>query len=254
MSDCVAKTNITAGTIVNPVKSGRINTKPGATIKYGRVQVEAKLPQGDWLWPAIWMLPVGNTYGPWPASGEIDIIETRGNNHTYSPGGNDVVSSALHWGPDSGNDGYRLTNNFKDGLHSEFGDAFHVYGIEWSEKYLFTYIDTQLLQIFYWDFNLPFWPQGNFPLATTNGTPLIDPWSLTGRAQTPFDQEFYLILNVAVGGQNGWFPDGVDNKPWVDSSPTAKTEFWNARDSWYPTWTTNGQMIVNSVKMWQQCD
>jgi beta-glucanase (GH16 family) len=254
LSDCVAITNTSTGSIVNPVKSGRVNTKLGATIKYGLVEVEAKVPKGDWLWPAIWMLPVVNTYGPWPASGEIDIMETRGNNHTYSPGGNDVASSVLHWGPNPDNDAYRLTMNFKDALHSEFGDSFHIYGIEWSEKYLFTYIDTQLLQVFYWDFNSPFWPQGNFPLATANGTQIIDPWSQTGRAQTPFDQEFYLILNVAVGGQNGWFPDGIDNKPWVDASPTAKTDFWNARDSWYPTWTPNGQMIVNSVKMWQQCD
>lgn len=51
--DCVATTNTTNGTIINPVKSGRINTKLGASIKYGRVEVVAKLPVGDWLWPAI---------------------------------------------------------------------------------------------------------------------------------------------------------------------------------------------------------
>jgi beta-glucanase (GH16 family) len=252
-SNCITSTNTTNGTIVQPVKSARINTKLGATIKYGRVEVEAKIPKGDWLWPAIWMLPVDNTYGPWPASGEIDIMESRGNNHTYSPGGNDIMSSVLHWGPDATSDAYRLTYNFKSALHSEFGDAFHIYGLEWSEKYLFTYIDTTLLQVFYWDFKQPFWEQGNFPLIDQNGTRLIDPWSQTGRPQTPFDQEFYLILNVAVGGQNGWFPDGVAGKPWVDASPTAKMDFWTARDQWYPTWQASGQLLVNSVKMWQQC-
>ncbi|KAI6854920.1 putative beta-1,3-glucan-binding protein, partial [Hortaea werneckii] len=65
-SNCVAVTNTTNGTVVNPVKSGRVSTKTGASIKYGRVEVEAKLPAGDWLWPAIWMMPVNNTYGPWP--------------------------------------------------------------------------------------------------------------------------------------------------------------------------------------------
>lgn len=104
-SDCVAATNTTAGnaTIVPPTRSGRINTKKGATIKYGRVEVIAKLPEGDWLWPAIWMLPVDDTYGPWPASGEIDIMESRGNNRTYAQGGNNIASSALHWGPDVAN-------------------------------------------------------------------------------------------------------------------------------------------------------
>jgi len=68
---CVVSTNTTNGTIVNPAKSARINTKLGASIQYGRVEVVAKLPKGDWLWPAIWMLPVENTYGPWPESGEV---------------------------------------------------------------------------------------------------------------------------------------------------------------------------------------
>jgi beta-glucanase (GH16 family) len=252
-SDCVASTNITNGTIVPPVKSARLNTKLGASIKYGRVAVTAKIPQGDWLWPAIWMMPVTDTYGPWPASGEIDIMESRGNNHTYVLGGNDQVSSALHWGPDPSNDGYRLTENTNHALHSEYGDEFHTYGLEWNEKYLFTYVDTRLLQVMYNTFSRPFWQQGNFPFATQNGTRLVDPWSQTGRPQTPFDQEFYLIINVAVGGQNGWFLDGADGKPWVDTSPTARSDFWNARDKWYPTWEKNGQMIVKHVQMWQQC-
>ena len=139
-SDCVAATNITNGTIVPPVKSGRINSKKGATIKYGRVEVTAKLPQGDWLWPAIWMLPVQNVYGVWPQSGEIDIMESRGNNHTYAQGGNNIVSSALHWGPNAANDAWWRTNVKREALHSTFADKYHTYGLEWSEKYLFTYI------------------------------------------------------------------------------------------------------------------
>ena len=83
-SNCVAVTNTTNGTIVNPVKSARLSTKKGATIKYGRVEVEAKLPAGDWLWPAMWMLPTQNVYGDWPLSGEIDIVESRGNGLRYT--------------------------------------------------------------------------------------------------------------------------------------------------------------------------
>jgi beta-glucanase (GH16 family) len=70
-SNCVISTNTTNGTIVNPVKSARISTRKSKSIQYGRVEVVAKLPQGDWLWPAIWMLPVNDTYGPWPTSGEV---------------------------------------------------------------------------------------------------------------------------------------------------------------------------------------
>jgi beta-glucanase (GH16 family) len=235
------------------VKSGRINTKVGASIKYGRVEVVAKIPQGDWLWPAIWMLPVVDTYGAWPASGEIDIMESRGNNHSYSLGGNNKVQSSLHWGPDADEDAYLKTTNSKYSLHSEYGASFHTYGIEWTNKYLFTYIDTRLLQVYYKTFSKPLWSQGDFPYATDNGTILVDPWSQTGRDNTPFDQDFYLIINVAVGGTNGWFLDGSDGKPWVDASASAKSQFWSAKDQWYPTWEKNGQMIVESVKMWQQC-
>lgn len=252
-ADCVAATNFTLGTIVNPVKSARINTKTGASIKYGKVEVTAKLPKGDWLWPAIWMLPVNNVYGDWPASGEIDIMESRGNNYTYSLGGGDIVSSSLHWGPAVGYDAYSRTSNYKRASHAQWSDQFHTFGLEWTEKYLFTYIDTKLMQVFYWDFQKPLYAQGDFPFANANGTRLSDPWAQTGRPQTPFDQEFYLIINVAVGGENGWFKDGSDGKPWLDTSPTARLDFWKARDQWYPTWEKDGQMIVDRVQMWQKC-
>lgn len=67
---------------------------------------------------------------------------------------------------------------------------------------------------------------------------------------------FYLILNVAVGGTNGFFPDNVGGKPWLDSSTTAMSDFWAAKDRWYPTWPTDPTergMAVRSVKMWQRC-
>jgi hypothetical protein len=83
-SNCITSTNTTNGTIVNPVKSGRISTKKGARITYGRIEVTAKLPSGDWLWPAIWMLPADSIYGPWPKSGEIDIMGKCNHNRRRS--------------------------------------------------------------------------------------------------------------------------------------------------------------------------
>lgn len=250
--NCVTSTNTTNGTIIQPVRSGRISTKKGATIKFGRVEITATLPAGDWLWPAIWMLPVNNTYGNWPRSGEIDIVESRGNNYTYQQGGNNIVSSALHWGPNSATDAWWRTNVKRNALHTTFNKKVHTFGLEWSQKYLFTYIDTRLLQVLYTNFDQPLWRRGNFPLSDANGTRLVDPWSQTGEPSTPFDQEFYLIMNVAVGGTNGWFEDGKSGKPWVDASPSAKSDFWNARNQWYPTWEKTGQMVVSSVKIWQE--
>lgn len=251
-ANCIAGTNITNGTIVNPVKSARLNTKLGATIQFGRVEVTAQLPAGDWLWPAIWMLPRDSKYGDWPRSGEIDIMESRGNNWTYAQGGNNIVSSTLHWGPNANNDAWWRNNVKRKALHTTYASGFHTFGLEWSEKYIFTYIDTRLLQVMYTHFDEPFWKYGQFPLSDSNGTSLQDPWSYTGRDSTPFDQDFYLILNVAVGGTNGWFKDGASGKPWLDGSATAPKDFWDARDQWYPTWQKNGEMRVKSVKMWQQ--
>ncbi|RKF71662.1 Beta-1,3-glucan-binding protein [Golovinomyces cichoracearum] len=256
LSNCVSITNLTEGTIVQPVKSGRINTKVGARIKYGRVEVTAKLPAGDWLWPAIWMLPVNETYGPWPASGEIDLMESRGNNYTHDQGGNNVISSTLHWGPDMVNDAWWRSSSKRKALHTTYTKTEHKFGLEWSQKYIFTYINTVLLQVLYTNFDRPLYERGQFPLSDINVTRLIGEWSQTGHKQSPFDQEFYLIINVAVGGINGWFKDGVGGKPWVDHSPTASKDFWDARDQWYPTWTASGagKMEISSVKMWSQCD
>ena len=66
------------------------------------MEVRAKLPKGDWLWPAIWLLPRYNEYGTWPASGEIDIMESRGNVGYPKEfgGGPESFGSTLHWGPD----------------------------------------------------------------------------------------------------------------------------------------------------------
>ena len=251
-SNCHAVTNITNGTIINPVKSGRINTKKGAVIKYGRVEVTATLPQGDWLWPAIWMLPLNDAYGPWPKSGEIDIVESRGNNYTYAQGGNNIMSSALHWGPNPANDGWWRTNVKRNALHTTFSKKSHTFGLEWSEKYIFTYIDTRLLQVLYTDFKVPLWNRGRFPLSDSNGTNIVNPWGASVNPNAPFDQSFYLVLNVAVGSTNGWFKDGKSGKPWVDQAATAKKDFWNARAQWQPTWEENGQMKVSKVQIWQQ--
>lgn len=196
---CVAVTNVTNGTIVNPVKSARLNTKVGAQIKYGRVEVVAKMPAGDWMWPAIWMLPANDTYGVWPASGEIDIAESRGNNHSYPDGGNQIMSSTLHLGPDTDEDSYYRYIAAKTALHSTFADKFHTFGLEWTDKYLFTYLDTRPQQVIYVRFFESFWKRNQYPAANSNGTQLVDIWSQTGNDATPFDENFYLILNVAVG-------------------------------------------------------
>ena len=73
--------------IINPIASAKLRTAETFTFTYGRVEVVAQMPAGDWLWPAIWLMPTEAAYGPWPTSGEIDIAESRGNAASYAAGG-----------------------------------------------------------------------------------------------------------------------------------------------------------------------
>ncbi len=66
------------GNMLNPIASARVRTANTFSFKYGRLEISAKLPRGDWIWPAMWLLPEDQAYGTWPASGEIDLMESRG--------------------------------------------------------------------------------------------------------------------------------------------------------------------------------
>ncbi|KAJ7678775.1 concanavalin A-like lectin/glucanase domain-containing protein [Mycena rosella] len=237
LAACSAVSNATQGQILPPVMSARISTRRSASLKFGRVEVVAKLPTGDWLWPAIWMLPVGEAYGGWPLSGEIDIMESRGNGPSYPNRGANYVQSSLNWGPATFLDAVAKTHGWRMERRGQYDDAFHMYALEWSEDFIRMYVDSRLTHMLELKLNEPFWTRGDFPAVVQNGSERVvlqNPW-VNGTKAAPFDQSFYLILNVAVGGSNGWFPDGPE-KPWLDGSATAPRDFLQAQDQWYPTW------------------
>ncbi|KXN69864.1 glycoside hydrolase family 16 protein, partial [Conidiobolus coronatus NRRL 28638] len=64
---------------LNPIQSALVRSHEKLSFTYGKVEVRARLPRGDWIWPAIWLLPTDHNYGGWPVSGEIDLVESRGN-------------------------------------------------------------------------------------------------------------------------------------------------------------------------------
>lgn len=225
-----------------PIMSGRINSK--ATMKYGTVEIRAQIPQGDWIWPAMWMLPKSSVYGQWPRSGEIDIMESRGNlGHL----GVSTISSTLHWGPDASQNRFMKTNAEKQNYqsHRNWHADFHTWKLEWTPDHIITSIDGQ--QILNVNPGRSFGDFGGFGGGSI--------WNRGGK-MAPFDQEFFLIFNVAVGGTSGFFPDGVDyygkQKPWWNGSPKAAEDFWNQKNSWYPSWQSQGDgvsLIVDYVEM-----
>ncbi|XP_030852677.1 beta-1,3-glucan-binding protein-like [Strongylocentrotus purpuratus] len=241
--------------LLNPIQSARLRTVESFSFKYGRLEVEAKLPTGDWLWPAIWLLPKHNAYGEWPASGEIDLLESRGNTNLKDAdgvsAGVDQVGSTMHWGPFWPLNGYpktHATKNLPEG--QTFGSGFHKYALDWTQDSMKFYVDDELLLNV--DPGTGFWDLGEFE---TDAPGIDNPWAYNPNKLTPFDQEFYLILNVAVGGVN-YFGDGLTNtppKPWTNDSPTASKDFWSGYNDWYPTW--NGEeaaMQVNYVRVYAE--
>ncbi len=151
--------------------SARMVTKNKVDFKYGRVDVRAKLPKGQGLWPAIWMLPTDNVYGIWPASGEIDIMENIGSE-------TNKIFGTIHYGHDF----WRYDTQFLPVDTIDFSEDFHTYTVLWTE-------DCILFQVDGIDVGVP----------NTRSSVLPTTW--------PFDQDFHVILNVAVGGNLPGNPD-----------------------------------------------
>ncbi len=154
--------------------SARIRTINKGDWKYGKFEMRAKLPVGKGMWPAFWMMPTNNVYGGWPVSGEIDIMEYLGHDST-------TVYGTLHYGG-------RPPNNKHTGKpykldHGDFHNDFHIFTLIWEEGKVQWLVDGELYE------------------TQTE-------WTTTGGDfPAPFDQEFHIILNLAVGGNWPGYPD-----------------------------------------------
>lgn len=155
--------------------SARLITKNKFDKKYGRFEARLKIPQGQGIWPAFWMLGSNIDRVSWPTSGEIDIMENIGREPS-------IVHSTIHGpgysGASSIGTPYSLPNNQK------FADDFHVYAAEWTENKIRFYVD------------------GNLYKTTT-------PKDLPPGKEWVFNQTFFMILNLAVGGPWGGEPDNT---------------------------------------------
>ncbi|KAG8848051.1 hypothetical protein FRB91_011226 [Serendipita sp. 411] len=126
--------------VINPVQSARLTTQNTYNIKYGRVEIRARLPKGDWLKPQIQMLPQDNVYGLYPVNGEIDIMQARGNSGDYPKQGRNFVTSGLHWAPthSPNMDQFYKTYGWRSMRRGDFSDDYHTYVLEWSPDFMWT--------------------------------------------------------------------------------------------------------------------
>jgi beta-glucanase (GH16 family) len=143
--------------------SGRINSMGKFEQKHGRFEARIKMPYGKGIWPAFWLLGANSNTVTWPQCGEIDIMEYLGNNPTSIFG---TLHGPGYSGANAITKNYTLPNN-------RFDNDFHIFGIEWGEDYINFYVDDVLYN-------------------------QITPAKVTG--EWVFNQPFYIILNMAVGG------------------------------------------------------
>jgi len=147
--------------------SGKVNTRGHADWKYGRMEARIKMPKGQGLWPAFWMMPSEDKYGGWAKSGEIDIAEVIGQRPN-------IVYGTLHY-----HDSWPRNQHTGDKFtlpSGDLSDDYHVYAIEWEPGVMRWYLD------------------GNLYETQTKWDTVAAPFP------APFDQNFFFILNFAVGG------------------------------------------------------
>ena len=158
--------------------------------KYGRFEFRAKMPTGKGVWPALWMLPADDKYGAWAASGEIDIFEARGHEPNKAVG-------TLHFGGKwPTNTEVSKTYDLPDkGTMADF----HVYAVEWEPGEIRWSVDGKVsaTQSFWWSSGKTDGAKGAKPTKEAD----LNAWP------APFDQPFYLVMNVAVGGKFPGKPD-----------------------------------------------
>lgn len=164
----------------NAYTSSRIRTINKADFTYGRMEARIRLPYGQGIWPAFWMMPTDDKYGGWPKSGEIDIMEHIGREPKK-------IYGTIHFGPEWPNN--KSTGGSYEAYREDFSKEFHVFAVEWEPSEIRWYIDDYLY--------------------STKKT------SDLGAERWPFDQRFHFILNVAVGGNWPGSPDGTTIFPQV---------------------------------------
>ena len=159
--------------------SGKVNSQNKKDFLYGKVVVSAKVPEGQGLWPAVWMMPQDeNVYGQWPKCGEIDIMETLGNQ-------TNIAYQTIHYGePHGQQQGIKTLDS------GSFSEAFHEYSVEWEPGEIRFYIDGELMKT-------------------------INDWFSAVEGEddkpypAPFNQPFFVQMNLAVGGNWPGNPDAT---------------------------------------------
>ena len=159
--------------------SARMKSVDLQEFQFGRIDIRAKMPEGQGIWPALWMLGANFPEGGWPQCGEIDIMELVG----HQPS---TVHGTAHWGSNPSVHQYQGNAITLPG-GEKFSEAFHLFSIQWQQNSITWYMDDQ--------------PYYSINSSQMNGQPY------------PFNAPFFFIMNIAVGGNWPGYPDASTQFP-----------------------------------------
>ena len=179
------------------LKTRRRDGTPLFAKLYGRIEFRAKVPWGKGLWPALWMLPQSDLYGGWAASGEIDLMEIVGERPQE-------VLNSIHFGS-PGTDARALITHVHPLPGGSTVADWHVYAVEWEPGEIRFYVDDvhTSTRDHWWSCSLTQAGAGVIARRASD----LNPWP------APFDQPFYLVMNVAVGGNFPGTPNDATKFP-----------------------------------------
>ncbi|GLV44857.1 Gram-negative bacteria binding protein 3 [Carabus blaptoides fortunei] len=220
--------------ILPPIISGRVKTKDTFAFRYGKVDIRAKLPKGNWIYPELFLQPAEFAYGLQYDSGQMRVAFSAGNAGL----GNELQGGVI-LGTTEEARRYGMRKSVND--EGEWSDNFHVYSLHWTPHMISLSVDGTS----YGTIEPP--KDGFASQAMDLKTSAGQRW-VSGDHIAPFDKEFYLSLGVGVGGHS--FPNDIPGKPWKNDSPKNTLKFWQNKNTWRPTWSANSAMQVDYVKVW----
>ncbi|XP_078037235.1 beta-1,3-glucan-binding protein [Augochlora pura] len=226
--------NATSFSILPPVLSSRLTTKKRFNFRYGKIEIRAKFPYGDWIYPEMYLLPVNVAYGYGNPNGRIILGLARGNDNLVDRNKSQIFDSRkVDFGfriNTGGNVDDFIVSRVKE-LGPKWTQDFHNYTTIWDETGFTFSVDGDMIG------RLSPGPDGFLRNKNYN-------------TMAPFDQQYYISIGLAVGGVRV-FPDGTESsrykKPWRNVGAKAMLQFWQAKNDWLPSWTKNGKMTTFEI-------
>ncbi|GLV46385.1 Gram-negative bacteria binding protein 1 [Carabus blaptoides fortunei] len=231
-------------TIPAPIIAGRVKSK--FRFKYGKIEILAQLPRGDWIFPELYLQPPSDTYGPHYASGRMWVAYARGNLDLVNENNEQIGNSVLYGGPVLGiKEPVRTQAAIKVVGQQPWGAEYHTYTLTWTPDQMDFQVDGENMGTV-----RPL--AGAFASIQTNeGYSYASEWKTK---MAPFDQEFSIILGIGVGG----LPDFPNNsrsrgmsKPWKNFAIKRNRQFFNQKAQWGPNWKgDNSALKIEYVRVW----